>query len=153
IGRALLLMTGDPGTLLSAIHRSEERERAYLDAFARPWIRRCRWVVECRVRSPAGAPVLERIIDLEDQRLVAPHPREPVPAVLRIVFYGVGLPHAIGVPALGHDQVVIRQRAGVADCKREALYRKPDRAPDLHDGKSAAQECVGFLRQQVAHAL
>src|SRR5712691_4113670 len=103
--------------------------------------------------SPAGASVLERVINLEDQRLVAPHAREPIPAVLWIVSYGVGLADAVWIPALGHDEIIEREAARIADGEWIRFDRKPNRTPHLHDGEAAAQKLVGFLRQKIAYAL
>ena len=52
---------------------SEKRERADLDALARPRVGRRGRIVEGGVGRPAGAAVLRRVVDLEHQRLVAPH--------------------------------------------------------------------------------
>src|SRR5271166_4889866 len=103
--------------------------------------------------SPAGTSVLERIVDLEDERFIASHAREPVPAVLRVVFYGVGLADAVRIPALGYDEVIGAEAARIADRQRKRLDREPYRTPHLNDGEAAAQKLVGFLRQQIPHAL
>ena len=58
---------------------SEKRQRADFDALARTRIGRRGRVIEGGVRRPAGAAVLERIEDLEHDRLLAPHAREPEP--------------------------------------------------------------------------
>src|SRR5690349_23055987 len=60
---------------------SEKREGADFDALARPGMRLSGRVVEGGVSSEPGAAVLHRIIDLEDERLVRPHVRKPVPAM------------------------------------------------------------------------
>src|SRR4051794_5236197 len=60
---------------------SEKRQGADLDALARARMRRRGRVLERGVRAPARAAVFERVEHLEHQRLVAPHAREPVPAV------------------------------------------------------------------------
>src|SRR5262249_44758991 len=52
-----------------------------------------------------------------------------------------------------YQKIVERNTARIADAEREALARMADRPPHLHDGETAVQQRVGFLRQQVAHAL
>src|ERR1700681_2809986 len=74
---------------------SEKRQRADLDAFARPRVGRRGRIVEGGVRGPAGAAVVERIKHLEHDRLVAAHAREPEPFVVRIVGDGVSLADAV----------------------------------------------------------
>src|SRR3954469_6752306 len=139
--------TADSGGFL------EKGECTDFDAFARPRIRRRGRIVEGGVGGPAGATVLQGVVDLEDQRLLAPHQGQPVPAVLGIVGDGIGLADAIGIATLIHHEIIGRDAAGVADGKREALDRMADRPPHLHDGEPALQEIVGLLRKQVAHAL
>src|SRR5262249_29141293 len=131
----------------------EKRQRADFDALARPRVGRRGRIVESGVGGPAGAAVLLRIVDLEHQRLLAAHARQPVPAVRGIVGYGVGLADAVGITALAYQKIVERDAARIADAEREALDRMADRPPHLHDGETALQQRVGLLRQQVAHAL
>src|SRR5262249_17607713 len=75
----------------------EKRQRADFDALARPRVGRRGRVFERGVGGPAGAAVLRRIEDFEHQRLLAPHTRQPVPAVLGIVGDGVGLADPVRV--------------------------------------------------------
>src|SRR5260370_2065124 len=131
----------------------EKRQCADFDALARPRLGRRGRVLESGVGGPAGAAVLRRVVDFEHQRLLAPHARQPVPAVLGIVGDGVGLADPVGIAALAHDEIPRRDAARVADRKREALDRMADRPPHLHDGEAALQQVLGFVRQQVAHAL
>src|SRR3984957_4410863 len=72
----------------------EKRQGADFDTLARPRVRRCGRVLERGMRGPAGASVLHRIEHLEDVGFLAPHAREPVPFVRRIIFYRVGLADA-----------------------------------------------------------
>src|SRR6478609_7009407 len=139
--------TADSGGFL------EKGQCADFDAFARPRIRRRGRIVEGGVGGPAGATVLQRVVDLEDQRFLAPHPGQPVPAVLGIVGDGIGLADPIGIAALIHHEIIGRDAAGVTDGEREALDRVADRPPHLHDGEPALQKIVGLLRKKVAHAL
>ena len=90
-------------------------------------------------------PSLSAVEDLEHQRLVAPHAREPVPLVLRIVGDGVGLADAVGIAALGDDEIVERDAARVADRERKALDRMADRPPHLDDGEAALEQLVRLL--------
>src|SRR5262249_21657966 len=95
--------------------------------------------------GPARATVLERVIDLEHQRLLAPHAWEIVPAVLRIILRRVGLADAIGVAALRDHEVFERDAARVADRQRKGLNRMPDRPPHLDDGEAAAKKIVSLV--------
>src|SRR5581483_11291653 len=63
----------------------EERECPRLDALTGRRVRRRVRIVERAVRGEARRLRLVGIENLEDERLVARHPREPVPAVPRIV--------------------------------------------------------------------
>src|SRR4051812_40369097 len=127
----------------------EKGQCADFDAFARPRVRRRGRIVEGGVGRPAGAAILQGVVDLEDQGLLAPHPGQPVPAVLGIVGDGIGLADAIGIATLIHHEIIGRDAAGVADGEREALDRMADRPPHLDDGEPALQEIVGFVRKQV----
>src|SRR6476646_6342856 len=138
--------TADSGGFL------EKGQCADFDAFARPRIRRRGRIVEGGVGGPAGATVLQRVVDLEDQRFLAPHPGQPVPAVLGIVGDGIGLADTLGIAALIHHEIIGRDAAGVTDGEREALDRVADRPPHLHDGEPALQQLVGLLRKKVVHA-
>src|SRR6516162_7176929 len=131
----------------------EKRQCAEFDALARPRIGRRGRVLESGVGGPAGAAVLRRVVDFEYQRLLAPHARQPVPAVLGIVGDGVGLADPVGIAALAHHEIPRRDAARVADREREALDRMADRPPHLHDGEAALQQFLRFVRKQVAHAL
>src|ERR1041385_8945357 len=131
----------------------EEGERPRLDAPARRRPRRRVGVVERAVRGEASAPVLRRIEYLEDERLVAPHPREIEPAVIRVVADAVGLAHAVRIAALGADQVPRGEAARIGDRERIGLDRLVCRAPHLNDGEAPLEERVRFVRQEVAHAL
>src|SRR5437763_1620899 len=84
--------------------RLEKRQGADLDALARPGVRRGAWIGKGGVRGPAGAAVAQGFVHLEHQRLVRPHPREPVPALLRIIGDRVGLPDPVLVVALVDHQ-------------------------------------------------
>src|SRR5262249_33117057 len=84
-------------TLRSKERALEKRQRPDLDALAWPRVGRRGRILERGVGRPAGAAVLRGIEHLEHQRLVAPHARQPIPAVLRIVGDGVGLADAVGV--------------------------------------------------------
>src|SRR5262249_28578831 len=70
--------------------------RADFDAFARPRMRRGGGILERGVRGPARAAVLHRIKHLEYIGLLAPHAREPVPLVFRIILDRIGLADASG---------------------------------------------------------
>src|SRR5215471_2890602 len=70
--------------------------RADFDAFARPRMRRGGGILERGVRGPARAAVLHRIKYLEYIGLLAPHAREPVPLVFRIILDCIGLADASG---------------------------------------------------------
>ena len=65
--------------------RSEKRQRADFDAFAGACVTRRGGIVEGGVGGPAGAAVFERIVDLEHDRLLAPHAREPEPFMRGVV--------------------------------------------------------------------
>src|SRR6478735_9514198 len=101
-------------------------QRADFDALARTRVGWRGGVVERGMGGPAGATVLQGVVDLEDQRLLAPHPGQPVPAVLGIVGDGIGLADAVGIATLIHHEIIGRDAAGVADGKREALDRMAD---------------------------
>ncbi len=131
----------------------KKRQRTDLDAFARVRVRRRGRVVEGGVGRPAGTAVLDRVVDLEDQRLIAPHARQPVPTMRRIVGDRIGLADAVGIAPLGNHEIVERDAARVADCERRGFDRVADRAPDLHDGEVPLQQGIGFVGKKVAHAL
>src|SRR5437870_540327 len=97
--------------------------------------------------------ILQGIVNLEHKGLVAPHQREPVPAVLGIVGDRIGLAHAIGIAALRYHEVLRRHAARIADGEWKGLDRVADRTPHLYDREPPFQELVGFLRQQTAHPL
>src|SRR5262249_13937232 len=78
---------------------------------------------------------------------------EPVPFVRRIVGDRVGLPDAVGVAPLRDYEVVELHAAGVADRERKGLHRAADRAPHLDDRKTPAQQIVGLVGKEIAHAL
>src|SRR5262249_26974041 len=86
----------------------EKRQRADFDALTRPRVGRRGRVLKGGMRGPAGAAVLRRIEDLEHQRLFPPHAWQIVPAVLRIVGDGVGLPDAVGIAALAYQKIAGR---------------------------------------------
>src|SRR6516162_367367 len=62
-------------------------QRADFDAFSRPRMRRGGGILEGGVGGPARTAVLHRIKHLEYIGLLAPHAREPVPLVFRIVLH------------------------------------------------------------------
>src|SRR5207249_11972792 len=116
----------------------EEAKGARLDALARRRARGRVRILERAVRGEARAPVLRGIEYLEDEGLVAPHPRKIEPAVLRVVGDAVGLAHAVRIAALGADQVLGGETARVGDSERVCLDRLLDRAPHLDDREAAA---------------
>src|SRR5438045_2035933 len=131
----------------------EEREGADLDAFARPGVWRRARVGEGGVRGPPGAAIAHRFVDLEYQRLVGPHPREPVPALPRIVGDRIGLADSVLVMALVDHQRVRRDALRVADRQRMALDRLVDRPPHLDDRETALQQLLRLRSHHVAHPL
>src|SRR5262249_59375016 len=90
-GATAALRRGSSRGCASIVEGLEKRQCADFDALARPRIGRRGRVFERGVGRPAGAAVPRGVVDLEDQRLLAPHARQPVPAVLGIVSDGVGL--------------------------------------------------------------
>src|SRR5215510_2642018 len=103
--------------------------------------------------GPACAAILQGIVNLEDEGLVTPHQREPVPAVLRIVGDRIGLADAIGIATLRYHEVTRRHAARIADGERKGLDRMADRPPDLHDREPSLQELIRLLWQQITHPL
>src|SRR5437899_2935190 len=87
---ARMMTAGVPPGQAEEASSSEEGEGADFDALARPRIGRCGRVLEGGVGGPPGAARLLRLVGLEDQRLVGPHPREPVPAMRRVIGDGIG---------------------------------------------------------------
>ncbi len=105
------------------------------------------------MRAPAGAAVLQRVIDLEHDRFLAPLQRKPEPLVIGIVADRIGLADPVRVAPLGDDQIVRRDGLRVAHRQRKGLHRIADRPPHLDDGEMPREQAVGFVRQQIAHAL
>src|SRR6267143_6376068 len=118
-----------------AVHAAalEEGHRPRLDALARRGPRRRRRVDERGVRREARPSVGLRVVDLEDQRLVAPHLGEVEPAVARVVLQAIGLADAVRIaPLVAHDLphalrprplgvVVVRRKHRLAHQLRLAL--------------------------------
>src|SRR5260370_8409154 len=83
----------------------EKRERADFDALTQSRVGGRGRILERGVRGPAGAAVLRRIVDLEHQRLLAPHARQIVPAVLGIVVHGVGWPDSLRLAPFAYYEI------------------------------------------------
>src|SRR5438094_6403465 len=131
----------------------EEGHRARLDALARRGSRRRRRVDERGVRREARPSVGLRVVDLEDQRLVAPHLGEVEPAVAGIVLQAVGLADAVRIAPLGHQQVLGHEAARVQDGERIRLDRLSDRAPHLDDREAAPEQPLRLVAHYLPHAL
>src|SRR5262249_6350854 len=131
----------------------EESKGTDLNALARLRIHRRSRVIEGRVRGPTGSTIVERVIDLENKCFVTMHAWKPIPAVVGVVTYRVGLTTPAGDAARRHDQIRFRQAAGVADGQREGLDRAAGWPPDLHDCKSMAEQRVCLLREMETQAL
>src|SRR6185295_14114227 len=86
-------------------------------------------IFERGMRAPAGTAVLGRVIDFEHERLVAPHAREPGPAMRRIVGELVDLADSVGKAPFRCDEVFLLQRARIGDGERITLDRLIDGAP------------------------
>src|SRR5829696_1800732 len=71
----------------------------------------------------------------------------------RLIGNRVGLADAVGIAALGDDQIVGREAAGIADGERKCLYWMADRPPYLHDGEAAREKIIRLLWQEIAHTL
>src|SRR5262249_54055075 len=125
---------------------SKKRECSDFDALARPRIgRRCR-VVKGRMRGPPRAASLLRLVGLENPRLVWPHPREPVPAMRRIVGDRISLADTAGVAALGYHQAFGRDALRIGDRQWPTLDRMMDRPPHLDDGEAAPKQLLCLVR-------
>src|SRR5262249_10787813 len=109
--------------------------------------------IERSVRRKARPAVLQGIINLKDQCLLTPHEWEPVPAMVGIVGDRIGLPDTVGIAALRDYEIIGSDTARITDRDRESLDRMTDRPPDLHDRKTALEQFLGFVRQQIAHTL
>ena len=98
-------------------------------------------------------PSLQRLVDLEDQRLVRAHAREPVPALIRVVGDRVGLADPVGIAPLVDDERLGLDGLRVADRQRVALDRMVDRPPHLDDREAALEQRLGLVAHDVAHPL
>src|SRR5262245_27465210 len=103
----------------------EKRPGPDLDALARTLLGLRGRILEGGVRGPARHAFLLRVVDLEHQRLLAAHAREPVPAMPGIVGARVGLALAVLIDALRDDEVLKRDTACIANREREGLDRMP----------------------------
>src|SRR5580765_4647537 len=93
----------------------EQREGAGFDAFTRRGIGRRGRVGERAVRGEARGLARVGIANLEHERFVAIHLREPEPAMTRIVSDVIDLAGAVLVAALDTYEACIRNAAPVAD--------------------------------------
>src|SRR5690348_17901774 len=118
----------------------EESERADFDLLARPGVPRRGRILESGMRRPARAAGAFRIEDLEDEGFVAPHQRKPIPLVLGIVFDRIGLADAVGIAALGNDEILEHHAARVAEREREGLDGVTDRPPALYDRETILEQ-------------
>src|SRR5713226_3888403 len=83
----------------------EKGDRARLDTLAGCGIGwRCR-IVERRMRGPSCTPVDGRVVTLEQQRLVALHPRKIEPSMLRVEGHRVNLASAVAILEVGRNEV------------------------------------------------
>src|SRR5215217_6791849 len=89
--------------------RSEKRECPDLDASPRACIGGRGRVFKGGVGGPAGAAVLRRIVNLENDGFVAALAWEPVPAMCGIVRDRIGLADPVGGAPFGHNEVFRRQ--------------------------------------------
>lgn len=114
--------------------------------------------VQRTTRSAVG----QRVPVLEQQRLVARHPREPVPDVVGIVegMHGLagsvvfeGRLRALRRLAPGSLHALRVDGAAIAHGERPLLERCIHRTPDVDDGESALQTLLGLLPEPVAHPL
>src|SRR5689334_6445372 len=131
----------------------EERQRARLDALARRRAGRRGGIVEGSVRREARTAVVLGIVDLEHDRLVAPHARKVIPAMRGVVLEAIGLPDAMRIAALGDEQVARGDAVRVRHGKRVGFERARDRPPELHDGEAPREERLRLVAHQLAHAL
>src|SRR6187431_3071448 len=72
-----------------------------------------------------------RIVALQQQRLVGPHFRNVVPAMVRVVFDRVGFTAAVRVNQVGSDEIAGLDGLAVGHCKRRIAQGSPDRPPDV----------------------
>ena len=103
-------------------------------------IGRTRGVVEGGMGGPPRPSVPGGVEGLEDHGLVPGHGREIEPAVLRSVLDLVGLADAAGVAALGRDQLLRPQGAGVGDGQRVGAHRIAGGLPHLDDGEPSLEQ-------------
>src|ERR1051326_1919620 len=118
---------------------SEKRERADLDALARPRMPRHVRIGKGGGRWPARPPLAPSLVHFERERLVRPHARKPVPALRRIVGDRIGLSDPVLIVPLIDDQRLGPHGLRITDRQGMALDRMVDRAPHLDDPKAAAQ--------------
>src|SRR5215510_14991501 len=105
MGRPMLPRPMKPTCLSMGLCQPEEGEGPHLDALAWRRVGRRGGVDE---RGMGGEPcpaVPRRVVDLEYQRLVAPHFGEIEPPMLRVVAHLIGLAHPMGIAPFGSDQV------------------------------------------------
>src|SRR4051812_38969583 len=122
----------------------EEREGTGFNAFTRRGIGRRVRIVERAVRGEARGLARVGIENLEHERFVAIHLREPEPAMTRIVSDVIDLAGAVLVAALDTYEAFIRNAAPIADAQRIDHHGTANRTPDLDDGPSFLHAALGF---------
>jgi hypothetical protein len=106
-----------------------KHQRAHLNALARRLIGMC-GIHKSRVRNSPGASIVQRIVALNQQRLIGPLGVLVVPPVAGARAHGVRLAFAVGVDQLGGNE--IRVGNGIRVGRRERVPEDGlDRAPDL----------------------
>src|ERR1700686_2116900 len=113
----------------------EERDRSGLDTLAGSGVGWRGRIVERRMCGPSCASVDGRVVTLEQERLVALHPRKIEPSMLRVEGHRVNLAGAVAILEVGRHEVGKAHALRVANRKRRFLHRAANRPPyvDKHE--------------------
>ena len=133
----------------------EEQQRPRLNALTWCGVGRRGRVLECGMDREPRPAIGRGIEGLYQQRLIGPHLREVIPAVLIVPLHLLDLPDPIFRVTLHGDQIVIIDTAGIAKRQRCGFDRLSVRgSPDVHDRETPGQQILGLLYQkQVPHPL